>query len=88
MAESVADQVIEIIAAQTEQEAESVLPTANLSDLGIDSLGVVEAIFAIEERFGVEVPFDANNPDTAEFDVSTVGGMIMAVETIIERQTS
>ena len=35
---------------------------ATLEDLGIDSLGLVEAIFAIEEAFDIQVPFNANDP--------------------------
>ena len=33
--------------------------------LGLDSLGLVEAIFALEEAFGISVPFNANEPDGA-----------------------
>ena len=35
---------------------------ATLEDLGIDSLGLVEAVFAIEEAFDIQVPFNANEP--------------------------
>ncbi len=34
----------------------------SLEDLGIDSLGLVESIFAIEEAFDISVPFNANEP--------------------------
>ena len=34
----------------------------SLADLGIDSLGLVESIFAIEEAFDIQVPFNANDP--------------------------
>ena len=37
------------------------------------SLGLVEAIFAIEEAFDIQVPFNANDPERSEFDISTVG---------------
>ena len=37
--------------------------TQTLDDLGIDSLGLVESIFAIEEAFDISVPFNANEPD-------------------------
>jgi len=60
---------------------------ATLEDLGIDSLGVVESIFAIEEEFDIEVPFNANAPAESEFDISSVSAIISAVEALVAEQT-
>ena len=49
----------------------------------LETLGKVEAIFAIEERFGIHVPFNANAPDQPEFDFSTVGSVVRDVEALI-----
>ena len=57
---SVKDKVIQIIAEQGLLDVADVSLTATLEELGIDSLGVVESIFAIEEEFDIEVPFNAN----------------------------
>ena len=54
-----------------------------LRDLDIDSLGLVEAIFAIEEAFGVTVPFNANTPEASGFDASTVATIAAAVEGLV-----
>ncbi len=55
--------------------------------LGIDSLGVVESIFAIEEEFDIEVPFNANAPEQSDFDISSVASIILAVENLVAEQT-
>lgn len=81
----VAAKVIAIIAAQGAVGA--VTPDARLADLGIDSLGVVEAVFAIEEAFDVTVPFNANAPGAA-FDVTTVGSIIAAVEGLLAQRAA
>lgn len=52
----VAQKVIEIIAEQAVLEPADVTPANTLADLGIDSLGIVESIFAIEESFDIQVP--------------------------------
>ena len=52
--------VIEIVAEQAVLEPGDVSMDQSLEDLGIDSLGLVEAIFAIEESFDISVPFNAN----------------------------
>ena len=51
--------------------------------LGLDSLGLVEAIFAIEESFGISVPFNANEPGASEFDISTVGSVVAGVRRLV-----
>jgi acyl carrier protein len=84
---SVKDKVILIIAEQGLLDVADVSLTATLEELGIDSLGVVESIFAIEEEFDIEVPFNANAPQESEFDISSVATIISAVETLVAEQT-
>ncbi|MDP4061534.1 Acyl carrier protein [Rhodobacteraceae bacterium LE17] len=84
---SVKDKVIQIIAEQGLLDVAVVSLTATLEELGIDSLGVVESIFAIEEEFDIEVPFNANAPQESEFDISSVATIISAVETLVAEQT-
>ncbi|MGB7271479.1 MAG: acyl carrier protein [Albidovulum sp.] len=79
----VKDQIIAIIAEQAMQDPADVTPDMALADLGIDSLGLVEAIFSIEETFDVSVPFNANEPGESAFDLSSVGSIIAAVEKLI-----
>lgn len=75
--------VIAILAKQLLLPQGEIAPDARIDDLGLDSLGKVEAIFAIEERFGIHVPFNANAPDQPEFDFSTVGSVVRDVEALI-----
>jgi acyl carrier protein len=83
---SVKDQVLTIIAEQALLEVEDVKLDASLEDLGIDSLGLVESIFAIEEAFDISVPFNANDPGDSDFDVTSVAAVIAAVEKLIAEQ--
>ncbi len=86
MAASVKDQVVEIIAEQAVLEVADISLEASLEDLGIDSLGLVESIFAIEEAFDISVPFNANDPKDSVFDVSSVASVIAAVEGLVAEQ--
>jgi acyl carrier protein len=78
--------VIEIIAEQAVLEPTDVSEDQTLEDLGIDSLGLVESIFAIEEAFDIQVPFNANEPEKSEFDISSVAAIIKAVEGLVADQ--
>lgn len=84
MAQNVQEQVIAIIAEQAIMEPSEVSLDATLEELGIDSLGLVEAVFAIEETFDVQVPFNANDPTDSQFDISNVQSMIKAVEGLVK----
>lgn len=86
MAESVKDRVIAVLAAEAVLEPSQVALTASLDDLGIDSLGRIEAMYTIEEEFGITVPFDATAPGSGDFDISSVAAIIAAVETLIADQ--
>jgi acyl carrier protein len=78
--------VIEIIAEQAVLEPSDVTLDSSLDDLGIDSLGLVESIFAIEEAFDISVPFNANNPTESDFDISTVASIVAGIEKLRSEQ--
>lgn len=83
---SVKDKVIEIIAEQAVLEPSDVTPESTLEDLGIDSLGLVESLFAIEEAFDISVPFNANEPMQSDFDISSVASIIEGIGKLIAEQ--
>lgn len=86
MAEEIRRKVIAILAEQAMLEPGDVALTQSLGDLGIDSLGLVESIFAIEEEFDIQVPFNANEPEAGEFDISSVAAIVGAVEGLVAAQ--
>jgi len=88
MTASVQDRVIAIIAEQAVLEVSDVGPDATLASLGLDSLGLVEAIFAIEEAFDIAVPFNANEPAQTDFDITSVASIVAAVEALVARKTA
>ena len=85
---SIKDKVIEIIAEQAVLEPSDVTLESTLEDLGIDSLGLVESIFAIEEAFDISVPFNANEPEKSEFDIASVASIIKGIEQLVAEQAT
>ena len=80
------DRVIRIIAEQAVLEPSDVTMDSTLEDLGIDSLGLVESIFAIEEEFDISIPFNANEPQESDFDISSVASIVAGIEALIAEQ--
>ncbi|MEO1734203.1 MAG: acyl carrier protein [Pseudomonadota bacterium] len=83
---SVQDRVIAIIAEQAVLEPSDVTLDSTLEDLGIDSLGLVESIFAIEEEFDISVPFNANEPTASDFDISNVAAIIDGIQKLLNEK--
>ena len=88
MTHSVKDRVIAIIAEQAVLDVKDVHMDSTLESLGIDSLGLVESIFAIEEAFDISVPFNANDPTESDFDISSVASIVAAVEALVADQAA
>jgi acyl carrier protein len=71
------DDILDIVAEKAMVDRSILVPEAKLSDLNISSLDMVEVIFALEDKMGIEMPFNANT-NAAEFQ--TLGDVIAAVE--------
>ncbi|WP_299827558.1 acyl carrier protein [uncultured Roseobacter sp.] len=84
---STQDKVIAIIAEQAVLDPSNVTMDSTLEDLGIDSLGLVESIFSIEEAFDISVPFNANDPQASDFDISTVASIVAGIERLQAEQS-
>ncbi len=80
---TIRDRVIAIIAEQAALDVADVADDSTLESLGIDSLGLVESIFAIEEAFDITVPFNANDPSQGGFDLTSVSAIVAGVERLI-----
>ena len=80
------DKVIAIIAEQALMDPSDIKLTDTPELLGIDSMGLVESIFGIEEAFDIAVPFNANEPSESDFDISSVAAIVAAVERLLAEQ--
>ncbi len=77
---SVADKVTKIIVEKLSVDAADVTPEASFtSDLGADSLDVVELIMEFEKEFDVSIP-----DDQAE-NIGTVGQAIAYIESHVKK---
>lgn len=88
MTDQIRDRIIAIIAEQAMLEPGQVSDDSTPQDLGIDSLGLVESIFALEEEFDISIPFNANEPEKSDFDISSMGSIIAAVERLVAQKAA
>ncbi len=78
--DDVAAKIIEILKKNMREPPEDMSPDTPLSDLDIESLDLAVIVFDIEDTFGIEVPYNANE-DIAEF--ATVGAIVGKVRELV-----
>jgi acyl carrier protein len=78
MADITAD-VVAIISKKLPPEKRNLKMTDRLDEIGIDSLMGVEMIFDLEEKFDIQIPFNAND---AKLEYETVGEVVEAIKKI------
>ncbi len=76
----VENKIYDIITQKTSLERDQLTRDAALSELNISSLDFVEIVFAVEEEFDIEVPYNANTQDQ---DFKTLGDIVTRVEALI-----
>ena len=81
MADITAD-VVAIIAKRLPPDKRNLQLTDHLDEIGIDSLMGVELMFDLEEKFDIQIPFNAND---AKLEYETVGEVVEAIKKITGR---
>ena len=83
MADVTAD-VVAIIAKKLPGEKKDIQLTDSLQQLGLESIDALEMIFDLEEKFGIQIPYNANSAAT---DFSTVKDVVRAIQGLVDQKT-
>ncbi|HYJ57796.1 MAG TPA: acyl carrier protein [Methyloceanibacter sp.] len=75
-----ATKIIEILRKNMKDPSKPVMLETPLSDLEIESLDLAVIVFDIEDTFGIEIPYNANEEVEA---FATVGSVVDRVKNII-----
>jgi acyl carrier protein len=85
MANTEAD-IIEIVAKQAKVEPATLTRDTRLTEINLQSIDIVELIFAIEDKFDISVPYSPNDLNTAGISFESVDDLIQAVERLNAEQ--
>jgi acyl carrier protein len=72
-----------LLKANFDLASEVLQPEAKLEDLAIDSLSVIEVMFAVEDEFKVTVP---SEPAALQTRMKTVGDLVAFVDRLVAEQ--
>jgi len=73
----------EIIARDFEVDPQLLQADVQLKDLAIDSLGVIEIMFTIEEEFSIKVPPE---PPDARTQINTMADLVHYIDRLVSEQ--
>jgi len=81
----VLDDVKRIIARRISVPFDQLSPESRLEAIGIESLDVIEIIFALEEKFGIAIGFNANESAALAFE--TIGQIADEVQKLVAKKS-
>jgi nodulation protein F len=79
--DEVATKIIEILKKHMKEPRDDISLSTQLTDLKIESLDLAMIVFDIEDTFGIEIPYNANE-DVEDF--KTVGSVVDRVKALME----
>jgi len=78
--------IFEIVAKQAKADPAALNRDTKLADLELQSIDVVELVFAIEEKFDIEVPYSPSDQNAAGISFQSVGEIVDAVSKLVAEQ--
>jgi len=78
--------ILEIVAKQAKADVSTLTRDTRLADLDLQSIDIVELVFAIEEKFDIEVPYAPSDRNSAGISFQTIGEIIDAVDGLVAKQ--
>jgi acyl carrier protein len=78
--EDVATKIVDILKKHMKEPRDDIAMATPLQDLKIESLDLAMIVFDIEDSFGIEIPYNANEEAS---DFKTVGSVVERVKTLM-----
>ncbi|MEQ1649292.1 MAG: acyl carrier protein [Hyphomicrobiaceae bacterium] len=78
--DEVSTKIVDILKKHMKEPRDDIGMSTALTDLKIESLDLAMIVFDIEDSFGIEIPYNANETDTNDF--KTVGSVVEKVRSL------
>ena len=83
---NIENDIFDIVAKQAKVDCATLTRDTRLSELDLQSIDIIELIFAIEDKFDISVPYSPNDLNSAGISFETIGNVIDAVERLTAEQ--
>ena len=79
--DEVATKIVDILKKHMKEPRDDIGLSTALTDLKIESLDLAMIVFDIEDSFGIEIPYNANESEAGDF--KTVGSVVDKVRGLV-----
>lgn len=76
------NKIIEILKKHMKEPRDDITPATALADLKIESIDLAMIVFELEDTFGIEIPYNANDTEEAAA-FKSVGSVVERVKQVI-----
>ena len=83
--DDVAEKIIAILRKNMRDQSKEIALNTKLTDLEIESLDLAVIVFDIEDAFGIQIPYNANQEVQ---DFATVGSVVDRVKAVLAEQNT
>ncbi len=83
--DDVAEKIITILRRNMRDQSKEITLDTRLTDLDIESLDLAVIVFDIEDTFGIQIPYNANEEVQ---DFATVGSVVERVKGVLAQASS
>lgn len=80
------EKILRIVRKHMQDPTASITPDTKIEDIGIDSYGLIEVVFDLEEELKIDIPYNANDGSLRE--MTTVGELLDELMALIARSAS
>ena len=83
---SIKNIIIEILAEKALLKSCDIRMSDSLADLGLDSMGIVEFLFSVEERLNIDFDINLNLETFNDFELITVDELINTLDGLMSKK--
>ena len=81
--DEVATKIVEILKKHMKEPRDDITADTALADLKIESIDLAMIVFELEDTFGIEIPYNANDTEEAAA-FKTVGSVVERVRSLVD----
>lgn len=83
--DNIEEEVLELVGEQVGIDTQEIFLSSKLEDLNLDSVGIVELVFLLEEKFEISIPFEGLDESELKRNFHTVSSLIDHLKKLLQK---
>ena len=83
--DNIEEEVLDLVGEQVGIDTQEIFLNSKLEDLNLDSVGIVELVFLLEEKFEISIPFEGLDESELKRNFHTVSSLIDHLKKLLQK---